>query len=123
LTTTFTPALAATVAALWTDIEDWRFVIPADYPALPRSAFSSGLDLWVTIVPFRHFLRDPRLMAVQKLFSRFLPKRMSGYCHYLVTILSLSSGAIVTARLEFLRLIAALSFWLNPPKGFHAWNA
>jgi MFS transporter, DHA2 family, multidrug resistance protein len=37
LTTTFTPALAATVAALWTDIEDWRFeflqTIPLCSPA------------------------------------------------------------------------------------------
>jgi hypothetical protein len=49
-----------------------------------------------------------------------------------VRILSLSSqdivSAIVTTRLEFLGLIAALvdrclPFWLNPPKGFHAWNA
>ena len=47
-------------------------------------------------------------MAVQKLFRRFRPKRMSGYCHYLVRILSLSSGAILVTRLEFLGLIAAL---------------
>src|SRR5258707_14950473 len=32
LTATFTPALAATVAAFWTDIVDWRFVLLQTIP-------------------------------------------------------------------------------------------
>jgi MFS family permease len=34
LTATFTPALAATVAAFWTDVVDWRFVFFANHPTL-----------------------------------------------------------------------------------------
>jgi MFS family permease len=82
LTTAFTPALAATVAALWTDIVDWRFAFLQTIPLCSPA----GILVWSrsmgTIVPFGYFLRDPRLMAVQKLFRRFLPKRMSGYYHY-----------------------------------------
>src|SRR5258705_511750 len=42
LTATFTPALASTVAALWTDIVDWRFVF---YQTIPLCSLA-GVLVW-----------------------------------------------------------------------------
>src|SRR6202046_5047317 len=42
LTATFTPALAATVAAFWTDVVDWRFVF---FQAIPLCALA-GVLVW-----------------------------------------------------------------------------
>src|ERR1700721_2072317 len=42
LTATFTPALASTVAAFWTDIVDWRFVF---FQAIPLCALA-GVLVW-----------------------------------------------------------------------------
>ena len=42
LTATFTPALAATVAAFWTDIVDWRFVF---FQAIPLCSLA-GVLVW-----------------------------------------------------------------------------
>src|SRR5258705_5888605 len=42
LTATFTPALASTVAALWTDIVDWRFVF---WQTIPLSSLA-GVLVW-----------------------------------------------------------------------------
>src|SRR6195952_3645581 len=47
LTATFTPALAATVAALWTDIVDWRFVV---LQAIPLCSLA-GVLVWYCLVP------------------------------------------------------------------------
>jgi hypothetical protein len=103
LTTTFTPALAATVAALWTDIVDLQ-TIPLCSPV--------GILVWSRSMdndcPIRVFSLRSMPDGSSKAFPSVPSKRMSGYCHYLVRILSLSSGAIVVTRLEFLGLIAAL---------------
>src|SRR5580693_7954305 len=42
LTATFTPALAATVAAFWTDVVDWRFVF---FQAIPLRSLA-GVLVW-----------------------------------------------------------------------------
>jgi DHA2 family multidrug resistance protein len=43
LTATFTPALAATVAAFWTDVVDWRFVFLQSIPLCALAGYSSGM--------------------------------------------------------------------------------
>jgi MFS transporter, DHA2 family, multidrug resistance protein len=45
LTATFTPALASTVAALWTDIVDWRFVF---YQTIPLCSLA-GVLVWYCV--------------------------------------------------------------------------
>src|SRR5580693_7244418 len=47
LTATFTPALAATVAAFWTDVVDWRFVF---FQAVPLCSLA-GVLVWNCMHP------------------------------------------------------------------------